>query len=713
MYPLSDHTKTWSELLVYFDANGKLISRNDMHKHESLLIYDVMTKKQNRLCKGKCIQFKARKPPTGGRYEAGQYRCQTCEIYLTIQGVDGNSCRCCNFRIRSKPRNSFYKEQYHEKVRNAQDPWILTNENGNIEESTKENKNDDLETGKKSTPIYEEIDESVKTYYEFKEFLKSTPRPQVNYQFVMLKELLEYGELHKGEIAESLAYFNNKNTIDEDVVKSYFTVPVFGVLLNHEFVIESDGPLRLPYYSLNVKLEYFERIELIDYLSNAIIQYNEEHNIPENEYLSANNMGNIDWSLSNFTRKSKVEKIKNFVKKIHPISTNYWIWSITPDNWEIVKSHNVYGSRIPKERIGLKVKSGDQVAFYVIGSNCFKGIFEFVGEWYDSPGKTCDDDLEPDGSLRYKSQIKLKSIQLGSVNVPDLYEKIELFIGKPQNIRNLLLQDSNGYPSNNSRPLLKEDFETIKQDLTQNLSISEPKVEEITVKIVKECPKCHMTLEGFPGIELDNLIEESFGYRQFDPNDPKSRKPQSYCRQCRITQKTVTKSQHVDTVEIEYHNNKYVKIFDSVSDTLSIKNCKIESIDVIRKDQILTNDDIIAKFDVGTMGRIRYTKNNNVVVLLSTYSNDYDDSIDLDSGLIIYTGEGKDDQELKHGNEKILNSNNTTMVFFKEVYQEPGTRKRGALDNKYQFIGIVKYQKHYWKTENECRVIKFVLEVQS
>ncbi len=253
--------------------------------------------KNNRICKGNCIQFKARKPVTGGRYEAGQYRCQTCEIYMTEHGVDGHSCKCCNMRVRSKPRNSFYKEKFHGKVRNAQDPWIKQdsdNDVSSLDESTKEKLNHNLNVGKKSTPIYDEIDDSIKTYYEFKEFLK-TIKLQVNYQLVMLKELLEYGELHKGEIAESLAYFNNKDTTDLDTVKYYFNVSVYDVLLHHEFVIKDEGVINLPYYSLNVQLEEFQKIELIDYLSNEIVKYNQEHDIPENVYPHADNMGNIDW----------------------------------------------------------------------------------------------------------------------------------------------------------------------------------------------------------------------------------------------------------------------------------------------------------------------------------------------------------------------------------------------------------------------------------
>ena len=511
-------------------------------------VYDGMSNISKSSCKGKCLNFKAKKHTNGGWYASGIFRCNICDIFVTSEGVrDGRFCSCCNIRVRTRPRNGACKEKYFERVKNQiksdNDPNSIEKKYTTETNSSINLEDDEMNDTKKSTPFYEEIDESVKTYYELKEFLESTIKPKTNYPYVVLKELLEYGKLHKGDIAESLAYFNNKDTTNLETVKYYLNVPVYDVLLKHELVILDGEYYGLPYFTLNVKLTDFQRIELIDYFTNTIVQYNEEHDIPENHFPNSNNMGNIEWSDVNIKNSSNVQKLKNLVKKIRPASTNSWIWSVTPENWEIVKSKYVYGSRIPKERISSKVQSGDQVAFYVIGTNSFKGIFEFDGNWFDSPGKLWDDDLELDGSLRYSSRINLKPIQLGSVNVLDLYEKMELFIGKSHNSCNLLLRGNNGYPSNNSKSLLESDFEIIEQHLAQNSIISEPKVEGTDTKIVKECPKCHETrVEEIHGIGLDNKIEEYFGYRQFDPSNPQSRKPQSYCRKCRNSKK---ESSHV------------------------------------------------------------------------------------------------------------------------------------------------------------------------
>ena len=74
-----------------------------------------MSKNRNRVqqCKKICLQYAAKKPTTSGRYDAGQKRCQICEIYMTVEGTidkKGIYCKCCHYRVRGKPRNRIYKE---------------------------------------------------------------------------------------------------------------------------------------------------------------------------------------------------------------------------------------------------------------------------------------------------------------------------------------------------------------------------------------------------------------------------------------------------------------------------------------------------------------------------------------------------------------------------------------------------------------------------
>jgi hypothetical protein len=57
-------------------------------------------------CKGICTRHKAQKQFGSGRYYTGQKRCQVCQIFITWNGL---WCPCCNYRLRTKPRNLKYK----------------------------------------------------------------------------------------------------------------------------------------------------------------------------------------------------------------------------------------------------------------------------------------------------------------------------------------------------------------------------------------------------------------------------------------------------------------------------------------------------------------------------------------------------------------------------------------------------------------------------
>ena len=61
-------------------------------------------------CKGICIRHRAQRPASYfGRYATGQKRCQVCSIFMKW---DGAWCPCCGCRVRTKPRNSKFKQRF-------------------------------------------------------------------------------------------------------------------------------------------------------------------------------------------------------------------------------------------------------------------------------------------------------------------------------------------------------------------------------------------------------------------------------------------------------------------------------------------------------------------------------------------------------------------------------------------------------------------------
>gem|GEM_PF-721599 len=58
-------------------------------------------------CKKVCGDYRANKPVTGGRYAAGQKRCDTCEIFIKWDGI---WCPCCGYKLRHQSRSHKYRK---------------------------------------------------------------------------------------------------------------------------------------------------------------------------------------------------------------------------------------------------------------------------------------------------------------------------------------------------------------------------------------------------------------------------------------------------------------------------------------------------------------------------------------------------------------------------------------------------------------------------
>ena len=106
---------------MHFDENGKYVHSKEMLNNNYLTKSDQLSKYSNGACKKICLRYLAQKPSGGGRYENGQRRCLVCEQYITVEGTKdekGLYCKCCHYRVRSKPRNKVYKENLRHKQEN-------------------------------------------------------------------------------------------------------------------------------------------------------------------------------------------------------------------------------------------------------------------------------------------------------------------------------------------------------------------------------------------------------------------------------------------------------------------------------------------------------------------------------------------------------------------------------------------------------------------
>jgi hypothetical protein len=54
-------------------------------------------------CRGICSRYKALKKFGETRYESGQKRCSSCDVFVNW---DGTNCPCCGMALRTHPRGT-------------------------------------------------------------------------------------------------------------------------------------------------------------------------------------------------------------------------------------------------------------------------------------------------------------------------------------------------------------------------------------------------------------------------------------------------------------------------------------------------------------------------------------------------------------------------------------------------------------------------------
>jgi len=75
------------------------------------------------MCNGICSKYHALESSGKERYAKGQKRCNTCNIFITW---DGLWCPCCNNRLRLSPRNGKNKKKFLE-IKSEKKKQVLVN----------------------------------------------------------------------------------------------------------------------------------------------------------------------------------------------------------------------------------------------------------------------------------------------------------------------------------------------------------------------------------------------------------------------------------------------------------------------------------------------------------------------------------------------------------------------------------------------------------
>lgn len=150
---------------------------------------------------------------------------------------------------------------------------------------------------------------------------------------------------------------------------------------------------------------------------------------------------------------------------------NYWIWSVTPENWEIVKKNKIWA--VSNEVKTRRVSQGDFIVFYVKGTGSFKGIFKITSDWYDATEPVWEE--EKSNEIHYPFQCKLDLEKIGDSVFNELVPSLNFVENKSQPA--MYLRAHSIGPANYGRPINQQDYELIKKNM-QELPTSVEKEED-------------------------------------------------------------------------------------------------------------------------------------------------------------------------------------------------------------------------------------------
>jgi len=87
-----------------------------------------------------------------------------------------------------------------------------------------------------------------------------------------------------------------------------------------------------------------------------------------------------------------------------------WLFSVTPENWEIARKRHIWAVRT--ENIAQKIKKGDLIVLYVTRIRSFCSILQVVEDWTQAKHAIWTDEIN-EGKIKYPYQTKATVIMGG------------------------------------------------------------------------------------------------------------------------------------------------------------------------------------------------------------------------------------------------------------------------------------------------------------
>ncbi|MDG7037167.1 MAG: EVE domain-containing protein [Nitrososphaerota archaeon] len=106
---------------------------------------------------------------------------------------------------------------------------------------------------------------------------------------------------------------------------------------------------------------------------------------------------------------------------------DYWICSVTPDNFRIAFEKKIWAFDSVSRRDLISI--GDRILFYVKGTNEFRGSAEVTGQWMKAAGPIWKGELE-ENQVIWPWQAPIRWLALGRVNAKNWADKLSFIKNK-------------------------------------------------------------------------------------------------------------------------------------------------------------------------------------------------------------------------------------------------------------------------------------------
>jgi len=186
------------------------------------------------------------------------------------------------------------------------------------------------------------------------------------------------------------------------------------------------------------------------------------------------------------------------------MTCQYWIWSVEPINWEMVKKHNIWATY--SENAINKVKKGDIIIFYLVGHGIFCGIFEITSEWLKSSKLIWPDEIR-ENTKKYPFECSLKPIKIGEAILAELIPHLSFITNK--GMPGSYLRGTHGGPANFGRPIPYEDYKIILESFSEmDKEAITPVTDEFTTEHDEVISKL-LEIGSFLGFEVSDSLEDT------------------------------------------------------------------------------------------------------------------------------------------------------------------------------------------------------------